>query len=106
MNEILLRRKNKLILAVGNATVANDRYISTIMKNIEPLGYIFSKDVFDVLRTYSDNELVEFYIELRDILMGLVGADVVYKPMYEDFPQGVMGADTVSYTHLTLPTIA
>ena len=93
MNEILLRRKNKLILAVGNATVANDRYISTIMKNIEPLGYIFSKDVFDVLRTYSDNELVEFYIELRDILMGLVGADVVYKPMYEDFPQGVMGAD-------------
>ena len=93
MNEILLRRKNKLILAAGNATVANYRYISTIMKNIEPLGYIFSKDVFDVLRTYSDNELVEFYIGLRDILMGLVGADVVYKPMYEDFPQGVMGAD-------------
>lgn len=93
MNEILLRRKNKLILAAGNATVANDRYISTIMKNIEPLGYIFSKDVFDVLRTYSDNELVKFYIGLRDILMGLVGADVVYKPMYEDFPQGVMGTD-------------
>ena len=93
MNEILLRRKNKLILATGTATFANDRYISTIMKNIEELGYTFSKDVYDVLRTYSDNELVAFYIELREMLMKLVGANVVFKPMYADFPQGVMEAD-------------
>ena len=49
MNEILLRRKNKVILGTGTARVANDRYITAIMKNIEELGYTFSREVFDVL---------------------------------------------------------
>ena len=93
MNVILLRRKNKVILDTGTAVTANDRYITTIMKNIEVLGYTFSREIFDVLRTYSDDELVEFYTELKSVLMELVGADVVYTPMYADFPKGVMEAD-------------
>lgn len=92
MNEILLRRKNKMILGTGTARVANDRYITAIMKNIEELGYTFSREVFDVLRTYSVNELTEFYLELKAALMKLVGANVVYMPMYADFPKGVMDA--------------
>lgn len=92
MNEILLRRKNKVILGTGTARVANDRYITAIMKNIEELGYTFSREVFDVLRTYSVNELTEFYLELKAALMKLVGANVVYMPMYVDFPKGVMDA--------------
>ena len=94
MNKILLRRKNKVILGTGTATVANDRYITTIMKNIEDLGYTFSQEVFDVLRTYSDDELVEFYFELVSTLMELVGANAEYMPMYADFPMGVMDADS------------
>ncbi len=92
MNEILLRRKNKVILGTGTAKVANDRCITTIMKNIEELGYTFSREVFDVLRTYSVNELTEFYLELKAALMKLKGANVVYMPMYADFPKGVMDA--------------
>ena len=92
MNEILLRRKNKVILGIGTAKVANDRCITTIMKNIEELGYTFSREVFDVLRTYSVNELTEFYLELKAALMKLRGANVVYMPMYADFPKGVMDA--------------
>lgn len=92
MNEILLRRKNKVILGTGTARVANDRCITAIMKNIEELGYTFSREVFDVLRTYSVNELTEFYLELKAALMKLVGANVVYMPMYADFPKGVMDA--------------
>lgn len=92
MNEILLRRKNKVILGTGTARVANDRYITAIMKNIEELGYTFSREMFDVLRTYSVNELTEFYLELKAALMKLVGANVVYMPMYADFPKGVMDA--------------
>lgn len=92
MNEILLRRKNKVILGIGTAKVANDRCITTIMKNIEELGYTFSREVFDVLRTYSVNELTEFYLELKAALMKLKGANVVYMPMYADFPKGVMDA--------------
>ena len=41
MNEILLRRKNKVILGTGTARVANDRYITAIMKNIEELDIHF-----------------------------------------------------------------
>lgn len=92
MNEILLRRKNKVILGTGTARVANDRYITAIMKNIEELGYTFSREVFDVLRTYSVNELSDFYFELKATLMKLKGANVVYMPMYADFPKGVMDA--------------
>lgn len=92
MNEILLRRKNKVILGIGTAKVANDRCITTIMKNIEELGYTFSREVFDVLRTYSVNELTEFYLELKAALMKLKDANVVYMPMYADFPKGVMDA--------------
>lgn len=92
MNEILLRRKNKVILGTGTARVANDRYITAIMKNIEELGYTFSREVFDVLRTYRVNELTEFYLELKATLMKLKGANVVYMPMYADFPKGVMDA--------------
>lgn len=92
MNEILLRRKNKVILGIGTAKVANDRCITTIMKNIEELGYTFSREVFGVLRTYSVNELTEFYLELKAALMKLKGANVVYMPMYADFPKGVMDA--------------
>lgn len=92
MNEILLRRKNKVILGIGTARVANDRYITAIMKNIEELGYTFSREVFDVLRTYSVNELSDFYFELKATLMKLKGANVVYMPMYADFPKGVMDA--------------
>lgn len=94
MNKILLRRKNKVILGTGTAAVANDRYITTIMKNIENLGYTFSQEVFDVLRTYSDDELVEFYFELESMLVELVGANAEYMPMYADFPMGVMDADS------------
>lgn len=92
MNEIMLRRKNKVILGIGTAKVANDRCITTIMKNIEELGYTFSREVFDVLRTYRVNELTEFYLELKATLMKLKGANVVYMPMYADFPKGVMDA--------------
>lgn len=92
MNEILLRRKNKVILGIGTAKAANDRCITTIMKNIEELGYTFSREMFDVLRTYSVNELTEFYLELKAALMKLKGANVVYMPMYADFPKGVMDA--------------
>jgi len=81
-----------VILGIGTAKVANDRCITTIMKNIEELGYTFSREVFDVLRTYSVNELTEFYLELKAALMKLKGANVVYMPMYADFPKGVMDA--------------
>jgi len=93
MNEILLRRKNKVIIDKGTETSPNNQYIVTIMKNIEALGYTFSRELFETLQTLSKDKLEKFYLELVPILKKLIGADVVYKPMYPNFPMSVMKAD-------------
>lgn len=95
MNEILLRRKNKVIVERGNEVNPNNQYIATIMKNVEALGYTFSKELFEVLQTLSRDDLQKFYLELVPVLKKMVGADVVYKPMYPNFPESVMEADYI-----------
>lgn len=95
MNEILLRRKNKVIVEKGSEIIPNNDYIVTIIKNVEALGYTFSKELFERLQTLNKEELNKFYLELLPILKKMTGADVVYKPMYPNFPESVMKADYV-----------
>lgn len=95
MNKILLRRKNKIIVERGNEVNPNNQYIATIMKNVEAFGYTFSRELFEVLQTFSMDNLRKFYLELVPILKKLVGADAVYKPMYPNFPESVMEADDI-----------
>lgn len=95
INEILLRRKNKITIAKGYVTEPNMQYIVTIMKNVEELGYVFSSELFEVLKTKTKHELQSFYLELVPMLKKMVGADVVYKPMYPNFPESVMEADYI-----------
>ena len=96
MDEILLRRKNNVIVEKGNETNPDNPYIVTIMKNIETLGYTFSKELFETLQTLNREELQRFYLELVPILKSLAGADVAYHPMYPNFPESVMEADAVT----------
>ncbi len=93
MNEIMLRRKNKVIIERGDVTELNNQYIATIMKNVEVLGYTFSKELFEILQTLTKEELQKFYLELIPVLKELIGANVVYEPMYPNFPESVMEAE-------------
>lgn len=102
MNEVLLRRKQKVVVEKGNASEANNQYIATIMKNVEALGYTFSKELFETLQTLTKEDLQKFYLGLVPVLKTLVGADVVYKPMYPGFPESVMEAE---YTGLYINAI-
>ena len=95
MNEILLRRKNKVIVEKGSVTEPNNQYIVTIMKNVEALGYTFSKELFETLQTLTKEDLHKFYLELIPMLKKMVGANVIYKPMYPNFPESVMEADYI-----------
>jgi len=95
INEILLRRKNKVTVKRGNESNPNNQYIVTIIKNVEALGYTFSKEVFETLQTLSKEELQKFYLELIPKLKRLVGADVIYKPMYPNFPESVMETEYI-----------
>lgn len=66
------------------------RYLVTMTKNIETLGYTFSKQLFNKLKTLTKEELFEIYKELVSELKKNIGADVQYNPMYPNFPESVM----------------
>lgn len=96
-SEILLRRKNKLNIAPysgsleGGGNVEKAMVIS-IAKNIESLGFTFSKELIEVLQTYPKDDITQIYRQLIPVLRSLVGADKEYRPMYPNFPQQVMDA--------------
>jgi len=98
MNEILLRRKNKLNIEPMDTPFADKgdveiyRYVIAIAKNIESLGFTFGDSVLDVLKTYTRPKLIAFYRELLPMLQKLCAADVEYKPMYPNFPEQVASA--------------
>lgn len=92
-NLILLRRRNMILLKTGKQTEITEsskRQIATVLKNLESLGYTVTQKVYDVLITLNAEELASFYREMTDIIEKLTGGNVVYKPMYPNFPTEVM----------------
>lgn len=92
MNRIYLRRKNKVIINKGLASTPNIREVATLLKNVESLGYTFSEDIIKILCTYTVEQLNNFYKGIIKNIKKMVGADVVYRPMYPNFPAQVMKA--------------
>ena len=95
--ELLLRRKNKLLLDLDETNVEKEvnekerlTYIATMMKNVEALEYTFSEEVVEVLKTFETEQLKAFYLKLIPVLKKQKGADVSYHPMYPNFPESVM----------------
>ena len=93
MNQILIRRKHKVLVEVGNNTDATEFQVCTIMRNVEALSYTFSKELYERLLTLPLEKLFSFYKMLVAELKENIGADVVYRPMYPNFPKSVMAAD-------------
>ena len=96
MNNILLRRKSKIIVPTGSACVKDTTLALMLNQNIKSLGYEFSYDVIKALSTLSEDEIKEFSRSLITSLKHLVGDDVVYNPMYPNFPEDVKNADYLS----------
>lgn len=98
-NKILLRRKNLLIVEPTNAdyeqTKNEQALVVTMMKNVQSLGYTFSKELFEALSHMNRDELKVFYSDLIPALKELVGADVEYNPMYPNFPTQVAEMDGI-----------
>ncbi|NOU99407.1 TerD family protein [Paenibacillus planticolens] len=92
-NTIYLRRNRKLIVHPGHSRLPLT-YMATAMKNIEYLGFTFSKELMEVLQTLSIEMFTELYHQLAKDLKSIVGANVIFKPMYPDFPKQVMLAST------------
>jgi len=91
VNTLFIRRRNKVWVPEGTDTLPV-KYVSALLRNIEPLGFTFSKALIDQVSRLSVEALEPFYIELIRDLRLLVGAHVPHEPMYPNFPQQVMEA--------------
>jgi hypothetical protein len=90
-NSIYIRRKNKLFLERGENALSDD-YLYNLLKNIECLGFTFSKELIETVRTISADRLKQFYKQLIADLKENTGAYVEFKPMYPNFPEQVQKA--------------
>ena len=92
INEVFLTRKQMIVLEPQNNAINTNskQYVATVLKNIEYLGFTFSKTIIEILQTYSTAHLNEFYLNVVPILKKMVGAHVKHKPMYPNFPAQVM----------------
>jgi hypothetical protein len=94
MNNIYLRRKQKILVIPQENNLSNV-YLATILKNVENLGYTFSKEIIDIIKTFSEKNAIEFYKEILSTLKNILGANVQYTPMYPNFPKQVMETDYI-----------
>jgi stress response protein SCP2 len=91
-NEILLRRRNKVLIMKGQDRLP-EVYIASMLKNLESLGFTFSSQLIEVLRTLSIKEVTNFYKDTLKIIKEMLGGHVYHKPMYPNFPKQVMNMD-------------
>ena len=98
-NKILLRRKHLVVIEPNNVEYEQSKtenaLVVSMMKNVQSLGFTFSKELFETLMHCGKDELKNFYTELIPELKALVGADVTYRPMYPNFPEQVAEASDV-----------
>ncbi|MFJ7752554.1 cytoplasmic protein [Peribacillus muralis] len=89
---ILLRRKRMVWMEKGTDMLPV-KYMATALKNLESLGFTFSKPLIDVLTTLSIEEFVSFFQQTILDVKNIIGAHAVFRPMYPNFPSQVMEAD-------------
>lgn len=90
-NAIYLRHRRRLVLPPGEGA-APPAYLTTLLSNIERLGFTFSLALIERARGLSAQQLGQLYQELVPALQAMLGADVAYRPMYPNFPDQVMEA--------------
>lgn len=91
-NEILFRRKNKVIVEKGNH-ILSELYVATALKNLESLGFTFSLKLLEAVRTMSKEDFLLWYKKITALIKKSVGAHVHHEPMYPNFPNQVMEMD-------------
>lgn len=93
INEIYLRRKNKVLISEGQAGVYHfPEVIGAMLSNLESLGFTFTENLIKRLLLMSRQGLIDLYNEILPILQEMVGAHKTFEPMYPNFPKQVMKA--------------
>lgn len=99
LDKILLRRKHSVMFEPTNMAYEQSKTEKALvvsgLKNVQALGFTFSKELIEKAFHFTKDEFTAFYGFLIPALKELVGADVVYNPMYLNFPQQVAEASDI-----------
>lgn len=99
LDKILLRRKHSVMFEPANMVYEQSKTEKALvvsgLKNVQALGFTFSKELIEKAFHFTRDEFTAFYGFLIPALKELVGADVTYNPMYPNFPQQVAEASDI-----------
>lgn len=73
----------------------NQTLVLTLNAEMMRLGYVMSEALFAAAQLQKHDELVRLCNEVISVLKNIKGDDVVYRPMYPNFPVQVIEADLV-----------
>lgn len=88
--EIAVKKLRKVVVDEGVSGYTG--LVMTLQANMMKLGFMMSEELFSRVQSLSQNKLTNFADEFIRELKKLKGADVVYNPMYPNFPRQVMEA--------------
>lgn len=92
--EIFLRKRSSVLVEGPSGNYEKNKAATlTLCKNLENLGYVLSKELFEVLASQTPLTIANFYKEVVPILQKIRGAHRKFEPMYPNFPKQVMEAD-------------
>lgn len=94
INSTYLKKRNKIIIqnTKSDTPERHPRLVASLLKNVESVGYTFTKPIVDKLLTLRAKEIQEVSDRLTATLKYMVGAHN-FKPMYPNFPKQIMDAD-------------
>jgi len=88
INQVLLEKQGKLWLPPDSEQTEDNSLLAlTMMRNLEDLGFIFSKPLFERLKMTDDDMLVDLYTLILPVLKKMIGAHITHQPFYPNFPQ-------------------
>lgn len=93
LNEIYLKRSLKIVFHDGQADDQSKAYASTVLAEINALGFTLTKPAYEKLCQYSSNDIVKFHNKFLPVLKEMIGADRRYRSFYPNFPQDVMSLE-------------
>lgn len=95
IQEILIRRRNKVNLPTPDFYTTSTRKVATLNKNLETgFGYVLNTEVNDFLMRCNNDDISDFYNEVVSALKKMI-PQKRYDPMYKNFPSQVMRMDEV-----------
>lgn len=89
--EVYLTKRRRIRLDEGGFECPT-AVVATFGKNLEALGFVPSRALFDRLRTQPPEEVGRIYREILPILERMLGTHRAFRPMYPNFPAQVMAA--------------